>query len=57
MFILFCILLVANCLGFAYLFYKILEITKDVETLYDDYSEQLQKIVYNNLNRKEVFNK
>lgn len=50
------ILFIIECFGFCYLFYKILEINKDIDTLYDKYSEQLEKITKNNvIKRSSVF--
>lgn len=43
------ILFIIECFGFCYLFYKILEINKDIDTLYDKYSEELEKITKNNV--------
>jgi len=43
------ILFIIECFGFCYLFYKILEINKDIDTLYDKYSKELEKITKNNI--------
>lgn len=42
-FVLFAICFV--CVAFCYLFYRILEIEKDIENLYDNYSGELEKIM------------
>jgi len=36
-------LIILNCGVFCYLFYKILEIEKDLEILYNNYSKELEK--------------
>lgn len=51
LFILLCILILFNCISFCYLFYRILEIDKDIDTLYDNYSEELKKVVNINLEK------
>lgn len=49
------ILFIIGCFGFCYLFYKILEINKDIDTLYDKYSKEIEKITKNNvLKRRSV---
>lgn len=48
--ILLIILFIIECGAFCYLFYCILEIKKDIETLYDTYSKELEKITKVNLN-------
>lgn len=54
MFVFLIILFIIECFGFCYLFYKILEINKDIETLYSNYSEQLEKITRNNVVKRSV---
>lgn len=55
MFIILLILFIIECFGFCFLFYKYLENSKDIETLYKNYSEQLENITKNNMTRKENF--
>lgn len=43
------ILFIFVCIAFCYLFYKLLEIEKDVEILYDNYSKEIEKITKANL--------
>lgn len=50
MFAILLILFIIESGSFCYLFYKILEIEKDIETLYQNYSDQLEKVT--NLNLK-----
>ncbi len=49
MFVFLVILFIIECFGFCYLFYKILEINKDIDTLYDNYSKEIEKITKNNV--------
>ena len=50
MFAILLILFIIETGAFCYLFYKILEMEKDIETLYQNYSDQLEKVT--NLNLK-----
>lgn len=43
MFIFVLLVFILVCLSFCYLFYKILEIDKDIDTLYENYSKELEK--------------
>lgn len=52
MFLLQLILFIIECISFCYLFYKILEINKDIETLYNNYSKELENITKSNVARK-----
>lgn len=52
MFVLLMILFIIECFGFCYLFYKILEINKDIDTLYDNYSNSIEKITKNNIQKR-----
>lgn len=42
MFVILLILFIIETVAFCYLFYKILEIEKDIDTLYDNYSKALE---------------
>lgn len=54
MFAILIILFIIESFGFAYLFYIYLELNKDINTLYDIYANQLEKITKENLKiRKE----
>ena len=44
------ILFIIECGAFCYLFYEILELKKEIETLYDNYSKELEKLTKVNLN-------
>lgn len=46
------ILFIIECGAFCYLFYSLLEIKKDIETLYNNYSKELEKITKINLDLK-----
>lgn len=48
MFVLFIII----CISFCYLFYKILEINKDIDTLYNNYSQFIENSFKTNLKGK-----
>lgn len=48
------ILFIIECFGFCYLFYKILEISKDIDTLYDNYSNFIEKDIKNNVTKRSV---
>lgn len=52
MFIILVILFIIECFGFCYLFYKILEINKDIETLYDNYSNFIEKNIKDNVHKR-----
>lgn len=52
MFGLLVILFIIECFGFCYLFYKIIEINKDIDTLYDNYCSSIEKIVKENVKRR-----
>lgn len=43
MFGLLVILFIIECMAFCYLFYNILEINKDIDTLYNNYSNSFEK--------------
>ena len=43
------ILFIIECGAFCYLLYEILEMKKEIETLYDNYSNQLERITTENL--------
>jgi len=49
------ILFIIECVGFAYLYYLCLEINKDINTLYDNYSKELEKITKENLKIRKEF--
>ena len=49
MFFLLLILFIIECFGFCFILYKVLLIVKDIETLYDNYSLQLEKVTKNNV--------
>ena len=46
------ILFIIECFGFCYLFYKIIEINKDLDTLYDNYSNFIEKITKDNIKKR-----
>jgi hypothetical protein len=48
------ILFIIECFGFCYLFYKILEISKDIDTLYDNYSNFIEKDIKTNVVKRSV---
>lgn len=52
--ILLIILFIIECFGFCYLFYKILEINKDIEDLYDTYFNYIENSIKNNIKRSSV---
>lgn len=52
MFVILVILFVIECFGFCYLFYKILEINKDIDTLYDDYSSFIERTTKDNMQKR-----
>lgn len=51
MFTLSLILFIIECFAFCYLFYKILEISNDIEVLYDRYSSAIEKITRDNIEK------
>lgn len=51
MFILIVILFLVVCVLSIYTVYKILEIEKDIDTLYDNYSKEMEKLTKANLSR------
>lgn len=50
--ILLLILFILECGGFCYLFYKYLEMSKDIETLYNNYSKEIEKITKENVMKR-----
>lgn len=46
------ILSIILCFSFCYLFYKILEINKDIDTLYDNYSSSIERITKDNMQKR-----
>lgn len=46
------ILSIILCFFSCYLFYKILEINKDIDILYDNYSNYLESITKNNIQKR-----
>ena len=54
MFGLLVILFIIECFGFCYLFYKIIEINKDIDTLYDNYSSSIEKITKDNVKKRSI---
>ena len=54
MFVLLVILFIVECVAFCYLFYKILEINKDIDTLYDNYSKSLETITKENVKKRSI---
>lgn len=49
MLILLLILFILECGAFCYLFYKYLEISKDIDILYNNYSKEIEKITKENV--------
>ena len=45
MFVFLCIFIMIQCLYSLYIFLKVFEMEKDIETLYSQYSEQLEKMI------------
>lgn len=43
------VLFIIECFSFCYLFYKVLEIGKDVEVLFDNYSNFIEKSLKSNV--------
>lgn len=54
MFALLVILFIVECVAFCYLFYTILEINKDIDTLYDNYSKSLETITKENVKKRSI---
>lgn len=52
MFVLLVVLFIIECFAFCYLFYKILEIEKDIDTLYNNYCSSIEKITKENVKKK-----
>lgn len=52
MFGLLVILFIIECMAFCYLFYKILEINKDIDTLYNNYSNSFEKEIKENVKKR-----
>lgn len=51
MFIISLLIFILVSVAFCYLFYKILEIEKDIETLYTNYAKELEKVTKINLKK------
>lgn len=54
MFIFIILIILFLCAGSIFLTYKILEIEKDLDTLYDNYAGQLEKLIKNNLEMSDT---
>lgn len=52
MFAILVILFIVECVAFCYLFYKILEINKDIDTLYENYSNSIEKGIKENVKKR-----
>lgn len=52
MFGLLIILFIVECFAFCYLFYKILEINKDIDTLYDNYVKSIENNIKENVKKR-----
>lgn len=46
------ILSIILCVFFCYIFYEILEINKDIDTLYDNYSKTIEEMTKDNLKKR-----
>lgn len=46
------VLFIGVCVAFCYLFYKILEINKDIDTLYNNYSQFIENSFKTNLSER-----
>lgn len=46
------VLFIIECIAFCYLFYKILEINKDIDTLYNNYSNSIEKDIKENVKKR-----
>lgn len=51
MFVFLVILFIYLCVLSVYIVYKILELEKDINTLYDNYSKELEKITIMNISK------
>lgn len=51
MFVIIILIILFLCVSSVFLTYKILEIQKDLDTLYDNYSKQLEKLIVLNIER------
>lgn len=51
MFTLSLVLFIVECFAFCYLFYKILEISNDIDVLYDKYSKTIESITKENIEK------
>lgn len=54
MFILIVILILCICVLLIYTIYKILEMEKDINTLYDNYAKEMEKITKINIRRTDI---
>ena len=54
MFIILVILFIIECIAFCYFFYKILEINKDIDTLYNNYSNSIEKNIKENVKKRGI---
>lgn len=45
---------ILECSGFCYLFYKYLEMSKDIEILYNNYSKEIEKITRENVIKRRT---
>ena len=52
MFGLLVILFIIECIAFCYLFYKILEINKDIDTLYNNYINSIEMDIKENVKKR-----
>lgn len=52
MFVILVILFIVECVAFCYLFYKVLEINKDIDTLYNNYSNSIEKDIKENVKKR-----
>lgn len=52
MFAILIILFILECGAFCYLFYKILEINKDIDILYENYSNAIVKMTKENIKKR-----
>lgn len=52
MFVISLVLFIVVCVSFCYLFYKILEIDKDIDTLYNNYSQFIENGFKTNLSER-----
>lgn len=51
MFIFIVLIILFLCVASIFLTYKILEIEKDLDTLYNNYASQLEKLIQNNIKK------